>query len=204
MNNWVTQIIRVALIILFLGCLLPMEYEYFQFIRIVGMISFGVLAFDAYSKKEKYWLIIWLLSAIAINPIIKIPLGRFYWNIVDVIWSLLLLISIFISAKKINLSVLNDNMKESDSDGDKKLKKFLAKEFLLFLFVMIYTIAAFFIIDYIEKGFFNYYFDELNLFKSNNLYRVVNSYTFWSAIIIVYILRPLYYSILWSIKTLKE
>ncbi len=97
------------------------------------MISFALLAYNAFSKKEKYWVIIWTLSAIAINPIIKIPLGRFYWNIVDVIWSVLLLISIFISSKEINFYTSNNIMKESKVDRYKKLKKFIAREFLVLL-----------------------------------------------------------------------
>lgn len=202
-DNFLT-ITKIILILLFLGCLLPMEYEYFQFVRVVGMISFSVLAFDANSKKEKYWFVIWLLSAIAINPIIKIPLGRFYWNIIDIIWSVLLLVSIFISNQKIYSSSSNNNMKESGIDSDKKLMKFIAREFLILLITIFVSVLVYLVINHIEDGNFNYYFQELNPFTSQDLYKVVNTYTFLGTIIVFYFLRPLFFAILWSIKTLKD
>jgi hypothetical protein len=169
MIKYVLLLVKIILILLFLGCLLPMEYEYFQFVRVVGMISFSVLAFDANSKKEKYWFIIWLLSAIAINPIIKIPLGRFYWNIIDVIWSVLLLISIFISSKEINFSSSNTTMKESQIDNNKKLKKFIAREILV-----LFSSVCFVILAYVVLNLWNSY----NINRKDNYflkYKEINS-----------------------------
>ena len=85
-------IIKIILGILFLGCLLDWNYGYYQFVRFSGMVGFGVLAYDEY-KKSRTWAVIWLSSAILINPIIKIALGRELWNIIDVIWVILLIIS---------------------------------------------------------------------------------------------------------------
>ncbi len=59
------------------------------------MLGFGLLASDNY-QKNKIWFIIWLSSAILINPILKINLGRFLWNVIDVIWAIILIASIFI------------------------------------------------------------------------------------------------------------
>ncbi|MEO9512138.1 MAG: DUF6804 family protein [Flavobacteriaceae bacterium] len=87
--------IKVILAILFVGCLLDWDYGYFQLVRFLGMISFGILAFNDY-EKHKNWFLIWLVSAILINPIFKIALGRELWNIIDIIWAILLTISIFI------------------------------------------------------------------------------------------------------------
>jgi hypothetical protein len=95
------------------------------------MISFGVLAFDAYSKKENYWLIIWLLSAVIINPIIKIPLGRFYWNIVDVIWSVLIFINILFTKENINFKSINNSENILAKDINQKIRKIIAREFLI-------------------------------------------------------------------------
>ena len=90
MNN----IIKIALSILFIGCLFDMPYGYFQFVGFLGMVGFGVLAFEMY-EKDQTWFIVWLASAVLINPLIKISLGREIWNIVDVIWAVILVVSIF-------------------------------------------------------------------------------------------------------------
>ncbi|MDB9755930.1 hypothetical protein OAB20_06560, partial [Winogradskyella sp.] len=93
--NKILQFLKVVLAILFVGCLFDMNYGYYQLVRFFGMIGFGILAFDNY-EKNKTWFIIWLSSAILINPIFKIALGREIWNIIDIIWAILLIISIFI------------------------------------------------------------------------------------------------------------
>ena len=58
------------------------------------MIGFGILAYRAYKRKDNTYLVIWTASAILINPIIKIYLGRELWNIIDVIWAIGLIISL--------------------------------------------------------------------------------------------------------------
>lgn len=92
-------IIKITLSILFLVCLLDMPYGYFQLVRFLGMVGFAILAYNTYQKNQT-WFVIWLASAILINPIFKISLGREIWNIVDVIWAILLIASIFIKQTK--------------------------------------------------------------------------------------------------------
>jgi hypothetical protein len=89
------RIIKIGLTLLFLGCLADMPYGYYQFVRYVGMIGFGVLAFQAKGKGNDGFFFFWLLSAILINPIFKISLGRGLWNGVDVIWAVVLMATIF-------------------------------------------------------------------------------------------------------------
>ncbi|MBQ4915586.1 hypothetical protein J8L85_14115 [Maribacter sp. MMG018] len=91
--------IKVILIILFLSCLLNWEYGYYQLVRFLGMVGFGVLAYYNY-KINQIWFLIWLSSAVLINPIFKIALGRELWNLIDIIWAILLLISIFTDKQK--------------------------------------------------------------------------------------------------------
>jgi len=93
-------IIKISLSILFLVCLFDMPYFYYQFIRILGLTCFLILAYFEHQKNNKIWMIVWVCSAIIINPIIKIPLGRTLWNIVDVIWVILLIISTLQKNKK--------------------------------------------------------------------------------------------------------
>ena len=65
------------------------------------MVGFGVLAFEMY-EKDQIWFIVWLASAVLINPLIKISLGREIWNIVDVIWVVLLVYTVYQDSKKKN------------------------------------------------------------------------------------------------------
>ena len=84
-------IIKVVLIFLFIGCLGDWEYGYYQFVRYIGMIGFLIIA--NYDKENKPKLTFWLSSAILINPIFKIALGRIIWNRVDVFWVIVLTFS---------------------------------------------------------------------------------------------------------------
>ena len=87
--------IKIVLAILLLGCLADMPYGYFQFVRFLGLISFGLLAFQEKGKGNDGFFLLWVVSAILINPIFKISLGRSLWNIVDVIWAIILVTTMF-------------------------------------------------------------------------------------------------------------
>ncbi len=88
------NLIKLLLGSLFLVCLLDMPYGYFQLVRFLGMMGFGVLAYSAYKSKDNFYFIAWLASSILINPIFKISLGIEIWNIVDVIWVIGLIVSL--------------------------------------------------------------------------------------------------------------
>ena len=92
-------IIKVIVAILFLVCLLKMPYGYFQFVRFLGMAVFIWLAYVDNQKSDKTFLIIWVVSALLINPFIKVALGRTIWNIVDVVWAIILIASIWLDKK---------------------------------------------------------------------------------------------------------
>lgn len=91
------NIIKIGLSILFVLCLADMPYGYFQIVRFCGMIGFGILAFIEKENGNEGMLYFYGASAILINPIFKIALGRELWNVVDVIWAIILLGSIFYS-----------------------------------------------------------------------------------------------------------
>jgi len=88
--------IKVILAILFMGCLLDMPYGYFQLVRFTGMSGFVLLAYFDSTRKDKTLMIMWILFALLINPFIKVALGRTIWNVVDVIWAVTLIITIFL------------------------------------------------------------------------------------------------------------
>jgi len=60
------------------------------------MTGFITLAYLDNGKEDKTIMIIWICSAILINPMFKIALGRAIWNIVDIIWSIVLLTTLII------------------------------------------------------------------------------------------------------------
>jgi hypothetical protein len=95
--------IKIILTILFLLCLLQMPYGYYQIVRFVGMAGFIVLAFLRYQQNKTVNLevIIYAFLALLFQPFIKIALGRAVWNIVDLIVSLWLIISLFLNPKKV-------------------------------------------------------------------------------------------------------
>ena len=87
------KVIRITLAVLSLLCLLDMPYGYYQLYRFIAM---GIFSYLAYIQREDIgWMIIWIISALLIQPFYKVALGRFIWNIVDVIWAVLLIFSIF-------------------------------------------------------------------------------------------------------------
>ena len=99
MKNSETIIKIVLAIVLFL-CLLDMPYGFYQFVRFVGLIGFGILAYNASEKKEKTEMIIYGGLALLFQPFFKIALGREVWNIVDVIVGIGLIASLIISRSK--------------------------------------------------------------------------------------------------------
>jgi len=107
--------LKIVLSIILIACLLDMPYWYYQLVRFVSMLSFLYLAYVEYEEnKQKNIAVVWvekqtkytplflyIALAILFQPFIKIALGRNIWNIVDVIVSVFLLISIFINNKKL-------------------------------------------------------------------------------------------------------
>ena len=76
--------IKAILSILFLGCLLDWPYSYYEMVRFIGMIGFiWLFVLDNENPMYKY---LWLASAVLINPLFKIALGRELWNILDIVW----------------------------------------------------------------------------------------------------------------------
>ena len=88
------KIIKIELSILLLLCLIDMPYGFYQFVRFIALISFGLLAFNAYQNERQTEMIIYIALAILFQPLMKISLGRTLWNIVDVIVALGLILSL--------------------------------------------------------------------------------------------------------------
>ena len=51
-------------------------------------------SFAINEKNNQGWMFVWIISALLVQPFFKVAIGREIWNIVDVIWAVILLVSI--------------------------------------------------------------------------------------------------------------
>lgn len=77
-----------------------MPYGFYQLVRIVGLIGFGILAYKANKENKNTEMIIYGGLALLFQPFFKIALGREMWNIVDVIVGIGLIVSLFTNRTK--------------------------------------------------------------------------------------------------------
>lgn len=75
-----------------------MSYGFYQFVRYIAMVVFAYFAYKANEQKNKNEVFVFIGLAILFQPFIKIALGRTIWNVVDVIVSIGLVISVFIDS----------------------------------------------------------------------------------------------------------
>ena len=65
-------------------------------ISTIKLYAMGAFFYLAYAEQErKEWMVVWIVSGLLVQPIFKVSLGRDIWNIVDAIWAVLLIVSIF-------------------------------------------------------------------------------------------------------------
>nr|WP_303647446.1 DUF6804 family protein [Chryseobacterium gilvum] len=81
------------------GCLLDVPYGYYQLVRFIALIGFGVLAYQANQQCRQNEMFICGALALLFQPFFKIALGRELWNIVDVIVGIGLLLSLLKKGK---------------------------------------------------------------------------------------------------------
>ena len=94
------KLFKIGLAILLLLCLADMPYGYFQFVRFISLVGFGLLAYHANDQGKQSEAIIYVVLALLFQPFFKISLGRTLWNIVDVIIAVGLLLSVFSATKE--------------------------------------------------------------------------------------------------------
>lgn len=84
------QKLQFILAIALLLCLAPMPYGYYVLVRYGSAVVFGIMAYQYYLEKKENLALTWGALAVLFQPLIKIPLGRTVWNIVDVIVAIIL------------------------------------------------------------------------------------------------------------------
>lgn len=93
-------ILKIILVVLLLLCLFSMPYGFYQLVRFISFIGFGILAYYSNKEGKQTEMIIYGVLALLFQPFLKIALGRELWNIVDVIVGIGLLVSIVKDRKK--------------------------------------------------------------------------------------------------------
>ncbi len=92
--------VYLILAALMLICLAPMPYGYFQLVRFVAMVVFGIMAYRYYVNNKAIAATVFGVLAVLFQPIYKIALGRATWNVIDVLVAMLL-IGLFVLEKRL-------------------------------------------------------------------------------------------------------
>ena len=95
-----TIVIKLILSILLVVCVFDMPYGFYQLVRFIALVGFGILALNANQENKKTELIIYVSLALLFQPFMKISLGRDLWNIIDVIIAVALVSSLFVKNKQ--------------------------------------------------------------------------------------------------------
>lgn len=77
-----------------------MPYGFYQLVRFIALIGFGVLAYKANEKNKNTEMLIYGALALLFQPLLKITLGRGLWKIVDVIVGIGLIASLYWATSK--------------------------------------------------------------------------------------------------------
>lgn len=96
---------KVSILYLFLAammllCLASMPYGYFQLVRFLSTLAFGVMTYRYYRERKEWLAYTCGTLALLFQPFYKIALGRTVWNIVDVIVAIGLIMLFFYEWKK--------------------------------------------------------------------------------------------------------
>lgn len=94
--------IILILAAMLLLCLAPMPYGYYQLVRFVSMVVFGVMAYRYWNQEKKVLAVTFGALVLLFQPFFKVAIGRTMWNIVDVILAVGLLVLVFGEKKRGN------------------------------------------------------------------------------------------------------
>lgn len=86
-QKWIRIVLAVALLV----CLAPMPYGYYVLVRYGLTIVLTFMAYEYGKNKQKFFCVICAALAGLFQPIMKVPLGRDIWNVVDIIVAIFLI-----------------------------------------------------------------------------------------------------------------
>ena len=113
---------------MFLLCLAPMPIGYYNLVRLVAVISFGVMAYKSYVAKKEIFTWTFGILALLFQPFVKITLGRTIWNIIDVIIAIGFILLFIYENKRLNGNK-NTEPPKVPNDNSKKLDNLESNEF---------------------------------------------------------------------------
>ncbi|MBR1713202.1 MAG: hypothetical protein IJ722_07345 [Alloprevotella sp.] len=87
--------LKLILAALLLLCLAPMPYGYYNLVRFVAMVAFGVMAYQYVQERREALGVFFGALALLFQPFVKVALGRTMWNVVDVAAAAVLLFLVF-------------------------------------------------------------------------------------------------------------
>ncbi len=91
----ISTILRILTAGLLLFALTNQPYDYFTILRIVTCVTSAYLIYVASITKKSFWIVVFVFVIILFNPIIKFPIKRETWSIIDIITAIIMLGSIF-------------------------------------------------------------------------------------------------------------
>lgn len=94
------KIIKLILALLLFLCLLDMPYGFYELVRFIALIGFGILSYNANKKEKQVEMYIYGALALLFQPFFKIALGREIWNIVDIVVGIGLILSLITNRRK--------------------------------------------------------------------------------------------------------
>lgn len=97
MNENVLKIAKGVTAALLLLAIADLPYGYYTFLRVTVFVVSIFCVFEYYEKKDIF-VIIFSLVAILFNPIFPVHLDKATWTPIDIITSLIFIISIFVKA----------------------------------------------------------------------------------------------------------
>ena len=93
-------IVKLIVAILLILCLANMPYGFYTLVRFVAACAFAYFSYDYFKAKKDGLGFTFAALAVLFQPFIKLALGRFIWNIVDVIVAVGLVYLVVMAFKK--------------------------------------------------------------------------------------------------------
>lgn len=91
-----TVCLKVALILLLVGCWFSMPYGYYELVRFSGLVGFALLAYENFIRSARREALVYVALALLFQPFVKVALGRTIWQLVDGAVALGLVLSLFL------------------------------------------------------------------------------------------------------------
>lgn len=93
------KLIKLIVGLLCLLCVFDMPYAYYQIFRITAFVAFLIFSYDHYKKinkikSAKLYMFFWLVSALIVQPFFKLVIDRSTWNLIDLLWFVVLIESL--------------------------------------------------------------------------------------------------------------